>query len=60
MIEVYSFRVWDSQSGDWVYPERKSPAERIEMARGEIIPGSGELIDPKLLDHQGWYEPNRP
>ena len=54
---VHSFRVWNPTTDTYIMPERKSPAERIERIRGEIIPGTAELVDASDLDDQERYDP---
>ena len=46
MIEVHHFKVWDSYLNDWVIPLSKRTAEFITGAKGEIIPGTKQTVDP--------------
>lgn len=55
-VTVYHFKVWNSQTGDYVVPERKSPLNRIKSIGGEAILETAERIDRKALDHHGRYE----
>lgn len=57
MTVVHHFRVWNPSADAYVTPERKSPAERIERVRGEIIPGTAELVDRSQLDDFDRYDP---
>jgi hypothetical protein len=53
LVEVYAFKVWDSQAGDMVQPRGKSTAERIARIGGEIIPGTEEWVPPSTIDAEG-------
>jgi hypothetical protein len=53
LVEVYSFKVWDSRTGDIVQPERKSTADRIARVGGEIIPGSTAWVTSAEVDPEG-------
>lgn len=58
MVTVHHFRVWDAAKDEWHYPPLKSPESRIrDEARGEIIPGTSEEVDPSHLDKFGRYDP---
>jgi hypothetical protein len=56
-IEVFHFRVYDFVNDTWVVPSRKSPKERVERVRGEIIPNTGEFIHESDLDSEGRFDP---
>lgn len=59
MVTVHHFRVWDIPNDTWIYPPLKSPESRIRNeARGEIIPGTAEDVDPSQLDEFGRYDPD--
>ncbi|MEO6842657.1 MAG: hypothetical protein ABI192_18070 [Bradyrhizobium sp.] len=57
-VTVYHFRVWDTKSGDYVTPLRKSPKERITSVGGEVIEETAERIDRSDLDSYGRYDPS--
>ncbi|MEH3117827.1 MAG: hypothetical protein PGN25_09590 [Methylorubrum populi] len=58
MVTVHHFRVWDAAKDEWRYPPLKIPESRIrDEARGEIIPGTSEDVDPSNLDASGRYDP---
>jgi len=57
MIEVHHFKVWDSYLNDWVIPLSKRTAEFIAGAKGEIIAGTKQTVDPSALDDKGRYYP---
>jgi hypothetical protein len=59
MVTVYNFKVWDAGCGGWVYPVLKTTADRIRKAKGEIIIGTNEKVDPTTLDTEGRYCPVR-
>jgi hypothetical protein len=59
MVTVYNFKVWDAGCGGWVYPVLKTTADRIKKAKGEIIIGTNEKVDPVTLDAEGRYCPVR-
>jgi hypothetical protein len=56
-ITVHNFRVWNNVLGDYVFPERKSSAERIKRIGGEIIANTAEDVDPSALDEHDRYDP---
>jgi hypothetical protein len=58
-VRVHHFRVWSISQGDYVAPPLKATEEFIRSAKGEIVPGTAEDIDPGLLDFQGRYDPQR-
>jgi hypothetical protein len=61
MVTVHHFEVWDINRGDWVREPFKSTAERIrEEAKGRIIPGTAEKVDPSELDVHGRFDPRQP
>ena len=60
MVEVYHFKVWDSYLNDWVIPLSKRTAEFIAGAKGEIISGTKQTVDPSALDEKGRYYPIGP
>ena len=53
LIDVYAFKVWDAGAGEMVQPPRKSTKERIAKIGGEIIPNSGEWVEPSAIDADG-------
>lgn len=53
LTEVHSFKVWDNRAGDTLQPSHKSTAERIARVGGEIIPGTGEWVEPSAVDAEG-------
>jgi len=53
LIEVHSFRVYDSRAGDMVRPSAKSTAERIARIGGDIILGTAEWVAPSSVDAEG-------
>lgn len=53
LVQVHSFRAWDSRAGDMVQPPQKSTAERIARIGGEIVPDTGEWVDPSAIDADG-------
>ncbi len=55
MVTVYNFKVWDAGCGGWVYPVIKTTADRIKKAKGKIIIGTNEKVDPAMLDADGRY-----
>jgi hypothetical protein len=55
MVTVYNFKLWDAGCGVWVYPVFKTTSDRIEEARGKIIVGTHEKIDPSMLSARGHY-----
>jgi hypothetical protein len=59
MVTVHSFKVWDINKGDYAYPPLKSTAERIERARGVIIPNTAEDVPEFAVDGDGQYDPGR-
>jgi hypothetical protein len=60
-VEVHSFKVWDSQIGDIVQPERKCTVDRIARVGGEIVPGSAAWVSSADVDPEGrMLNPNRP
>lgn len=58
MIAVHHFRVYDPTNDGWHTPPAKSPQWRIEMVRGEIIPGTEEHVEEDRLDADGRYWPD--
>jgi hypothetical protein len=60
MVTVHQFKVWSIGSGDYIVQPRKSTAERIAEAGGEIIPGTAEEVEQSALDPLGRYDPGRP
>ena len=59
MVAVHGFKVWDSQRSEFAFPPVKGTIEFIRMVKGEIIPGTGEDVEPADLDEQGRYDPQR-
>lgn len=60
MVTVHYFEVWDVNRGDWVREPFKSPAERIRVeAKGRIVPGTAEEVDPSELDVHGRFDPRK-
>jgi hypothetical protein len=57
MVEVHHYKVWNIHKGDWEIPPSKRTAESITILKGQIIPDTGEDIDPVKLDAQGRYFP---
>ncbi len=57
MVTVYHFKVWDQQQGEHIIQPLKSPADRIQELRGEIILGTAENVDVSALDSEGRYDP---
>jgi len=55
MLLVYRYRVWDKEFGAWVIFPEKMTADRIAKIGGTMIPRTGELIDPGLLDSSERY-----
>lgn len=53
MTKVHSFRVYDANTDDYVYPPRKSTEERIVRIRGEILPGTEQDVPDDQLDGDG-------
>jgi hypothetical protein len=53
LIQVHSFKHWDAGANDMVQAARKSTAERIARVRGEIVPDTGEWVDPSAIDADG-------
>jgi hypothetical protein len=53
LVEVYSFKVWDSRAGEMVRPRAKSTAARIARIKGEIILGTAEWVVPSSVDAEG-------
>jgi len=58
-ITVFEFKVWDQAKGDFFTQPRKSPLKRIIQVGGEVIPGSAEDVDVRLLDSHGRYDPSK-
>lgn len=56
-VLVYHFRVYDGINDKIIVPVRKSTAPRIAKIRGEIIQGTGEVVDVTALDEDGRYDP---
>jgi hypothetical protein len=59
MVAVYSFRVWDSERGEYTSPPVKATAEYIRKAKGETIQGTTRDVEPSALDEQGRYDRQR-
>jgi hypothetical protein len=57
IVLVFHFRIWDFTKGEWIVQPLKSTAENIKEIGGEVIPESGEEIDPSELDEYGRYDP---
>jgi hypothetical protein len=53
LVEVHSFKVYDSRSGEMVQPRVKSTAGRISRIGGTIIAGSAEWLPPWSIDSEG-------
>jgi hypothetical protein len=58
-VTVYHFRAWNPGTDEYIVPDRKSPAERIERIGGTILPGTAEEVEDSVLDEHGRYEPRR-
>jgi hypothetical protein len=58
MVEVHHFKVWNIHKSDWEIPPSKRTAESIAQLKGQLIPGTGEKIDPSELDDQGRFFPS--
>jgi hypothetical protein len=58
-ITVFQFKVWDAVKGEFITQPRKSPLKRIMQIGGDVIPGSAEDIDVRLLDSHGRYDPEK-
>ena len=57
MVHFYRFKVWDNNLNDWVIPLFKRTAEFIAGAKGEIITGTKQTVDPSALDDKGRFYP---
>ena len=55
MVNVYNFKLWDAGCGIWVYPIFKTTSDRIKEARGKILVGTNEKVDPSMLGVDGQY-----
>jgi hypothetical protein len=55
MTIVHEFEVWDINVNDWHRQPHKGTEERIREAKGRIIPGTAEEVDPSLVDQFGSY-----
>jgi hypothetical protein len=53
MVQVHSFRVYDANIDDYVFPQRKSTQARIERIGGEILPGTAAEVPEEELDGDG-------
>jgi hypothetical protein len=56
-VMVYHFDVYDVTTDTMVRPRRKSQAHRINAIGGRQVEGTGEAVDPALLDEHGRYDP---
>jgi hypothetical protein len=57
MVQVYHFKVWNTNKGDWEIPPSKRTADSIGDLKGEIIPDTAEEVDATKLDNHGRYFP---
>jgi hypothetical protein len=56
MTIVYKAKRWDISLGRYV--KHRGTADYLKSIRVEkIIPGTGEDVDPSLIDDQGRYDP---
>jgi hypothetical protein len=53
MIEVFNFKVWDTQNDTWIFHPRASTRERIARIEGTILENSGRLVDESCVDAEG-------
>jgi hypothetical protein len=56
-VTVFQFKVWDHAKGDMITQPLKSPLQRIVRIGGDVIPGTAEDVDVRLLDEGGRYDP---
>jgi hypothetical protein len=59
MPTVYSFKVYDIRSDDWIQPALKSTKERIDQIRGTIIIGTAEEVNDEDVDENGRCRPRK-
>jgi hypothetical protein len=59
MVTVHNFRYWDCMRSEYVVDRLKATVERIEMAGGELVPGTAEQVSLWSLDKHGRYKPQR-
>ena len=56
---VYNFRTWNGSSDETIAQPLKSTEARIKSVGGEVIAGTGEVVDAADLDEFGRYDPKR-
>ncbi len=56
---IYSFTVYDMSKDKYVLAPRKATREAIELARGNVLEGSAENVDPLQLDGNGFLFSDR-
>lgn len=59
MVEVFSFRIYDSVRDEIVKKPSKRTAEDIKLAGGQLIPGTGEMVLRSHLDAGNRYYKSR-
>lgn len=59
-VTVHHFRLWDAQRGYFIVAPLKGAEKRIKQLNGQIVPGTAEEVDARLIDAQGRYRPPGP
>ena len=54
---VHSFKRWDTMLNLYVVQRSRGTAEYVHTLRGEIIPGTEDIVEPSRIDGEGRYIP---